>query len=191
MVEELGPGGRDAAFTAWVRQHRPLLTRSAFLLCGDAHAAEDLVQTCLTRVYLAWPRVAAMDAPVGYARRALVNAHIDQTRRPWWSRERAPATDTGLSGQLAAGVTTDPAAAVVERDTLMAALRQLPPGQRRVVVLRHLWELPVRDTALELGCSEGTVKSQDHAALQRLRELLEPRPIAEGTTRGVSRDGRA
>src|SRR3954467_7241217 len=79
---------QDSAFTAWVTAHRPELMRTAFLLCGDRLVAEDLVQTCLTRLYLAWPRVHAMEAPLAYARRALVNARIDLTRHKWWNRER-------------------------------------------------------------------------------------------------------
>lgn len=173
--------GRDAAFTAWVVLHRPLLMRTAFLLCGDAHLAEDLVQTSLTRVYLAWPRVASMDAPVAYARRTLVNAHIDLTRRPWWSRERRDVGTVEAAGRVSAS--GDPADGIVDSGALLDALRALPAGQRRVVVLRHLWELSVRETAQELGCSEGTVKSQDFEALRRLRSLLEPQGSVDGDTR--------
>jgi RNA polymerase sigma-70 factor (sigma-E family) len=175
---EPGKENRDAAFTAWVRAQRPLLTRTAFLLCGDPHLAEDLVQTSLTRLYLAWPRVAEMQSPNAYARQSILNAHIDMTRRAWWSRERQ---GLDMDGRAAAATPRqhDTSDQSVERAALVEALRGLSPGQRRVVVLRHLWDLSVRETAAELGCSEGTVKSQDSAALRHLRALLSPpAPVA-------------
>jgi RNA polymerase sigma-70 factor (sigma-E family) len=159
---------RDAAFTAWVRAHRPQLMRTAYLLSGDPFVAEDLVQTCLTRLYLAWSRFSAMDAPLAYARRALVNAHIDLTRRPWWSREYA------TSRLEARGAAPDGAQAVDDHDAVVTALLALPPGQRRTVVLRYLCGLSVRETALELGISEGTVKSQTSDALRALSVTLAP-----------------
>lgn len=171
--EEAGVAGRlatserDLSYTAWVAAHRPRLTRTAYLLCGDPFLAEDLVQTCLTRLYLAWPRVSTMDAPLAYARRALVNAHIDLTRRPWWSRER-PASDVA-SGEA---TVEDGSSAVDQRDTVVTALLSLPAGQRRVVVLRYLCGLSVRETAEELAIAEGTVKSQTSEALRTLAVVL-------------------
>jgi RNA polymerase sigma-70 factor (sigma-E family) len=157
---------RDAEFTAWVSAHRPQLLRAAYLICGDSHAAEDLVQTCLTRLYLAWPRFAEMGLPLSYARRALVNAHIDLTRHAWWARERPfAAPDSGA-------VMMDEAALVDEREAVVRALQQLPSGQRHVIVLRFLWGLSVRETAAELEISEGTVKSQTFDALRRLEQAL-------------------
>jgi RNA polymerase sigma-70 factor (sigma-E family) len=159
---------QDSAFTAWVGAHRPHLMRTAYLLCGDPFVAEDLVQTCLTRLYLAWPRVSTMDAPLAYARRALVNAHIDLTRRPWWNRER-PTAD----GRPGEGGSVDDGVEIVEaRDAVVSALGSLPDGQRRVVVLRYLCGLTVRETAEELGISEGTVKSQTFEALRSLAVVL-------------------
>ena len=162
---------RDAEFTAWVTAHRPQLLRAAYLVCGDRHAAEDLVQTCLTRLYLAWPRFAEMGMPLSYARRALVNAHIDLTRHAWWARERPFA-------EPQSGAVTDEAAAVDERATVVRALQELPAGQRRVVVLRFLWGLSVRETAAELRIAEGTVKSQTSDALRRLEQALAIDPLA-------------
>lgn len=109
-----------------------------------------------------------MDAPLAYARRALVNAHIDLTRRPWWNRERSTSSERP-------GVWTaidDGADSVETRDTVVSALVSLPLGQRRVVVLRYLCGLTVRETADELGVSPGTVKSQTSDALRRLAVLL-------------------
>ncbi|HVD64220.1 MAG TPA: SigE family RNA polymerase sigma factor [Lapillicoccus sp.] len=167
---------QDAAFTAWVRAHRPQLMRTAYLLSGDRFVAEDLVQTCLTRLYLAWPRVSTLEAPLAYARRALVNAHIDLTRRPWWSRERlAPDASPGASA-----VVSDGSAAVDVRDAVVTALLSLPAGQRRVVVLRYLCGLSVRETASELAIAEGTVKSQTSEALRSLAVVLAAVDRAEG-----------
>ena len=83
---------RDAEFSEYVAARRAQLRRTAYLLCGDSHRAEDLVQTVLMKLYVAWPRVRRGEGDSGgnvdaYARRMLVNAHIDETRRPW-RRER-------------------------------------------------------------------------------------------------------
>ena len=166
----------DEAFTAYVVARREHLRRVAYLLCGDHATAEDLVQTTLTKLYLAWPRVSRMDAPEAYARRVLVTSHIDLTRKPWWSRERSMsdamperAVDAGLGAE--------------ERDGLLAAVGQLPPSMRRIVVMRHLWGYGVRETAEVLRCSEGTVKSQTAAALERLGRLV----VAPVSTKGEAR----
>ena len=149
-------------FSEYVAARRPLLYRTAYVLCGDAHRAEDLVQTVLTKLYVHWPRVSRADSVDGYVRTMLVNADIDAKRRPW-RREHS-----GLEG-------FDHPAAASDSDgvlDLREALRGLASGQRQVVVLRHLWGLSVDETAAELGISPGTVKSQTSDALRRLREVL-------------------
>jgi RNA polymerase sigma-70 factor (sigma-E family) len=160
----------DEEFTAYVVARREHLRRTAYVLCGDHATAEDLVQTTLTKLYLAWPRVARMEAPDAYARRALVTSHIDLTRRSWWSRERSAGDDL-----------PEPAApddhGLEERDRVERALQRLAPSMRRVVVLRHLWDLSVQDTADLLGCSTGNVKSQTAKAVERLGSLLSPVPV--------------
>jgi RNA polymerase sigma-70 factor (sigma-E family) len=151
-----------AGFSEYVVARRPVMYRTAWVLCGDHHQAEDLVQHVLTKLYVAWPRVARMDAVDGYVRKMLVNANLDRIRR---RHETA-----GLEG-------FDRAAGEVDHDALLdlrAALRGLAPGQRRVVVLRHLWGLSVEETAAALGIAPGTVKSQTADAVERLRGLLEP-----------------
>lgn len=156
---------RDDEFAAYVGQRRPQLFRAAWLLCGDPHRAEDVVQAALTRLYVAWPRVRRADSVDAYVRRAVVNAHLDEGRRPW-RRETA-------AGERLPDVPVPAAAAALdERDALWDALRALPPGQRRVVVLRHWWGLSVEETAADLGISTGTVKSQTSAALAALRTAL-------------------
>ncbi|WP_067439184.1 SigE family RNA polymerase sigma factor [Nocardioides jensenii] len=158
----LNKARRDAEFSEFVASRRDRLRRAAYLLCGDAGRAEDIVQIALSKVYVAWSRVRRADSVDAYVRRAVVNAHLTEATRPW-HRERpgldVPALERG---------TTDP-----ERDDeLWAALRALPPGQRRVVVLRHYWGLSVDETAADLGISAGTVKSQTSDALRRLRVAL-------------------
>jgi RNA polymerase sigma-70 factor (sigma-E family) len=157
----------DAEFTAYVAARRLHLFRIACLLCGDPHQAEDIVQDALARLYAAWPRAARSASIDGYARRTVINSHLNQVRRPW-RRERVTAT----VGELPAPVhqpTEDLLA-------MWAALRNLPRGQRTVVVLRHFVGLSVEETAADLGISPGTVKSQTSDALSALRRALAPEP---------------
>lgn len=154
---------RDEAFTAYVAQRRPQLFRTACLLCGDPHQAEDVVQDALARLYASWNRVSRANDIDAYARRALVNCHLNQVRRPW-RRER-----------VASMVADHPESVRVPTEDLQvmwAALRNLPLGQRRVVVLRHYLGLSVEETAADLGISTGTVKSQTSDALAALRRAL-------------------
>ena len=151
-----------AGFTEYVGARRPLMYRTAYVLTGDHHHAEDLVQQVLTRLYVRWPKVERMDSVDGYVRRMLVNANVDRIRR---RREH-----TDLDG-------VDVAVPVADSDAVLdleQALAALAPGQRRVVVLRHLWGLSVEETAETLGVSPGTVKSQTADAISRLRHLMAP-----------------
>jgi RNA polymerase sigma-70 factor (sigma-E family) len=155
---------RELAFTEFVAARQGHLRRIAYAVCGDWHHADDLVQTALTRLYVAWPRLHKDGAEEAYARRIIVRAAVDESRRPW-RRERP-----GLEGfDHAAPVAGTP---VEERDSLMAALHRLPTMQRRTVVLRHWLGLSVEETAAELGVSTGTVKSHTSRALARLNELM-------------------
>ncbi len=158
-------GRRDEGFTAYVVERRAHLYRTAYLLCGgDAHRAEDVVQQALAKLYAAWGRVSRMDSVDAYARRVVVNAHLDDVRHPWRRERPDPAA---LDDRAApTGV------AVEDSDALWAALRELAPGQRRVVVLRHYLGLSVDETAADLGINPGTVKSQTSAALAQLRAAL-------------------
>jgi len=169
------PLPRDADFSAFVRTGRSDLLRSAYLLtAGDAHLAEDLVQTALTRLYVAWPRVRRDAGPAAYARRILVNAFLDETRRPHRRREQTMADPPDLPDALAGRPGAD---LPTGGDLVRSALSQLPPGMRAVVVLRHWLDLGVEETAALLGCSTGNVKSQNARALARLREVLSPQPV--------------
>jgi len=151
-----------AGFSEYVVARRPLLYRSAWVLCGDHDQAEDLVQHVLTRLYVAWPRVSRMDSVDAYVRTMLVNANLDRLRR---RREHS-----GLEGFDLPARDVDQAALL----DLRKALARLAAGQRRAVVLRHLWGLSVEETAAALGIAPGTVKSQTADAVRRLRELLAP-----------------
>jgi RNA polymerase sigma-70 factor (sigma-E family) len=154
---------RDRQFTDYVAASRGRLRRVAYLLCGDWHLAEDLVQTTLAKLYLAWPRLHKNSTPDAFARRVLVRSHIDETRRPWnRRRSREEPADTESTTGLP----------VEERDALLRALTDLPAGQRQAVVLRHWLGLTVEEAARDLGCSPGTVKSQTARAVARLREAL-------------------
>jgi RNA polymerase sigma-70 factor (sigma-E family) len=164
----MAPVSRDEEFSAFVRARRTELFRSACLLtAGDRHLAEDLVQIALAKLYVAWPRVRRTGTQVPYAWRILVNAHIDEVRRPWWRREQLVAAPPDRP---------DPAATAfpdrVDGDAVRAALAALPVRMRSAVVLRHWADLSVEETAGILGCTEGTVKSQTAKAIARLRELL-------------------
>jgi len=157
---------RDREFAEFVGARRAQLVRTARLLtAGDEHTAEDLVQTALTKLYLAWPRVEAGGAEA-YARRVLVNTFIDLTRKPWWRREAVAEElpDAALRGSLAG--------AVAESDAVRAALAALPDGQRTAVVLRHWLDLDVAECARLMKVDPGTVKSQTARGLAKLRTLL-------------------
>ncbi len=139
------------------------LRRVAYALCGDWHRAEDLLQTAFVKLYVAWPRLRDPAAAESYARRILVRANVDESRRPW--RRESP----GLDGHDRAA----PAApAYEERSALVDALQQLPAMQRKVVVLRHMLDLTVSQTADELGIGEGTVKSHSSRGLTALEKAL-------------------
>jgi RNA polymerase sigma-70 factor (sigma-E family) len=166
----------DEAFTSYVAQRRRQLFRMACLLCGDPHQAEDIVQDALARLYAAWPRASRADDVDGYVRRAIINSHLNQVRRPW-HRER-----------VTASVGERPAAIHLPTEDLQvmwSAIRRLPLGQRKVVVLRHYLGLSVEETAADLGISAGTVKSQTSDALASLRRALADE---FGTTVGEGED---
>ena len=157
---------RDAAFSEFVAARQGHLRRVAYALCGDWHRAEDLLQISLTKLYVAWPRIRQEGGEEAYCRQIMVRANIDEARRPWRRRERP-------SDQLPEHPADDPTP-VDERSALFDALQGLPEQQRKVVVLRHWLGLSVRDAAVELGISEGTVKSHSSRGLAALEAVLAP-----------------
>ena len=159
----MGATKHDEDFAEYVAGARPALWRTAYLLCGNVAQADDLVQTALLKLYVAWPRLARGDRLDAYTRRIIVNSHIDELRRPWRRESES------LEGHEPVTEMTDDG-----HPALIRALRALPVGQRRVVVLRHYWGLSVAETAADLGTSEGGVKSQCAMGLHKLEEALAP-----------------
>jgi len=146
------------SFTAWARARQGSLLRTATLLAGDPHRAEDLVQEALTKVALRWPALRD-GSPEAYARRILVRDNIS-----WWRRRRREVLTDHLVDRAAPG--SDP-----DRGLLLdRALAALTSRQRATVVLRYYEDLSERETAETLGVSVGTVKSTTHLALRRMRE---------------------
>jgi RNA polymerase sigma-70 factor (sigma-E family) len=137
------------------------LLRTAFLLTGDRHAAEDLVQTALLKVWPKWDRVVRTGTPDGYVRRTLLTTYLSWRRRPAFFERPAELSDA--------------AADSADHDlrlALLDALATLPRRQRATIVLRYLDDLSAADTAAVLGCSVGTVKSQSAKAIRSLRARL-------------------
>lgn len=155
---------REEAFTEFVAARQAHLRRIAYALCGDWHKADDLLQTALAKLYVAWPRIRHEGGEEAYVRQIMVRANIDESRRPW-RRERP----TEVLPESAA----EPSQ-VEERSALFEALQDLPEQQRKVVVLRHWLGLSVRETATELGIKEGTVKSHSSRGLKALEAVLAP-----------------
>lgn len=154
----MGSQQRDAEFAAFVRAASPALTKTAWLLTGDAHTAADLVQEAFVKTYLAWRRVRPETA-VAYARRVLVNLNADRWRR------RRPET---LAEQVDVVRPSDEAA-VDDRDRIARMLATLPARQREVIVLRYFDDLSEATVAELLGISAGGVKSAASRGLAALR----------------------
>ncbi len=155
---------QTAEFEAYFRARRDSVRRTAYLLCGDWHRADDHTQAAFVALHRHWRRIRDRDALDGWMRRTLVRLVIDESRRPW-RRERS--TDDVQAGRIESG-----ADGVVTRHVLVDGLRSVPPRQRAVLVLRYLEGLDVAGTAAALGCSEGTVKSQTSHGLAALRAVL-------------------
>ncbi|MCB5179582.1 SigE family RNA polymerase sigma factor [Streptomyces antimicrobicus] len=166
----------EAEFQAFVRARWQHLVRTAYLLTGNPHDAEDLAQTALAKAYRSWRRVCRTDHPEAYVRRMLVSCNNDRFRKRRVT-ERLTAAPPERSAP-------DPAAAWAdERNALMAALATLPARQRAVVVLRYWEDLSEAEVADALGCSPGTVKSQAAKALAKLRACPGLAQIVEGPVR--------
>ncbi|GID92389.1 SigE family RNA polymerase sigma factor [Amorphoplanes digitatis] len=161
---------RDSAFAEYFAARSGALRGTAFLLCGDWHRAEDLVQAAFTKLYVHWNRVARHEALDPYVRKMLIRTFIDDGRRGWRRRERPQDTPVELP---AAQAHTD------DRLVLMRALAAVPPRQRAVLVLRYWEDMSVEEAAAALNCSAGTVKSQAARGLNAMRALVPPPVNAE------------
>ncbi len=160
------PSGDGGSFDAYVAARWVALTRTAYLLTGDHHDAEDLVQTALVRAVAVWARIA--DSPDPYVRRIMVNENVSR-----WRRHRGREVVVECVPE-AGGLQEHE-----DRLELLAALDGLAPRQRAVIVLRYYEDLSERETADLLGISVGTVKSQARDALARLRSAGRDPRVAE------------
>jgi RNA polymerase sigma-70 factor (sigma-E family) len=152
----------QAGFAGLFAARADAIRRTAYLLCGDWHRAEDLTQTAFAKLYAAWPRLRDEGAAEGYLRRTLLRTFLDDNRRGW-RRELA-------TGTVPEVPVTEPS--TDDRIVLLAALARVAPRQRACLVLRYFDDLSVEDTAEVLGCSTGTVKSNTSRGLDTLRRLL-------------------
>lgn len=164
--------GSGLKFEDYVAEHATGLTRLAYVLCRNADAAEDLVQTVLVTVYRRWRRVSAADNPPAYVRKMLVNAHIDASRR-----RRAAEVPIDERHDLA-----DPAPnqqRVESRDELRGLLATLPEQARTILILRYYLDLSDPDIAATLGIREASVRSAASRALANLRAKTTPDTAAQ------------
>jgi RNA polymerase sigma-70 factor (sigma-E family) len=168
-------------FTEFAVGAAPQLRRTAFLLCGDWHMAEDLVQTTLARMFVSWRRIRRQDAVYGYASRTLVNAFLADRRR-----RRGRELLTGWLPER-----PDPAAIETPevRMVVLDALATLPSKTRVVVVMRYWSDLSVQQVADLLGCSTGNVKSQSARGLEKLRAVLGSSLLDQPREKGDARHG--
>jgi RNA polymerase sigma-70 factor (sigma-E family) len=152
----------ETRFRAWAAQAIGRLHRAAYLLCGDWHEAEELVQEALARTFVHWSRVEGVDHADAYVRKILVNE-----ARSRWRRHRRQRSLESVAASVPDGA--DERAVHGE---LLDALRLLPSRQRAAVVLRYFEQLSEAETAAAMGCSTGTVKSATHRGVAALRLIL-------------------
>ncbi|GAA1981077.1 SigE family RNA polymerase sigma factor [Catenulispora subtropica] len=160
----------ERRFREFVGARSKALLQTAYLLTGDWEHSRDLVQGALASLARRWGQLSDPARAEAYARKAVYHAHVDKTRRLSWRRERSTAAVPDRPARDA-----DPADTVADRDEVMEALRQLPPGQRAVVVLRYFEDRSDAEIADVLGVSTGTVRSQHHKALKALRVTVSTR----------------
>ncbi|MDO9454689.1 SigE family RNA polymerase sigma factor [Nocardioides sp.] len=172
---------RTQDYEEFARARTPALLRSAWLLCGDTHLAEDLVQDTLAKVYVRWhaPFRSPIETPVAYAQTTLTRTFLSSRRRR--SSTEQPYAD------LPDRPLADGSDATATRLALQDALAGLAPADRAVLVLRYLDDLSVEETADRMGVSPGAVRSRSPRAVARLRPLLDASLIVtseRGTTHG-------
>jgi RNA polymerase sigma-70 factor (sigma-E family) len=173
---------RDRAFAEYFTARSDAMRGTAYLLCGDWHRSEDLVQATFTKLYLAWNRVSRHEVLDGYTRRTLVRTFLDERRRGWFRREHMaePRPGSGSStGTAQDAVDGSGHPGPEDRLVLLDALASVPPRQRAVLVLRYWEDLSIEETAAVLRCSTGTVKSQAARGLATLRTVLAARDYKE------------
>jgi len=158
---------QDCAYADFVRERSHALLRSAFLLTGDQHLAEDLVQEALARTHRAWSRLERPSNAEAYARKIMYHAQVS-----FWRRPKVAESLSGDGLERHGGSIDDPAEETVRRVTLRRALLALSPKQRAVIVLRYFEDHTEVEAAQMLGVSVSTVKTQSARGLERLRTLV-------------------
>jgi len=151
-------------FRDFVASRSAALFRTAYLLLGDYHLAQDLVQESLAKTYVAWPRLREVGNAEAYTRRVIATTAISWRRRRGF-HERP-------SEHLPEPARDDLEATVVEHDALWAHLLALPPRQRAAIVLRYYVDLTEAQAADAMGCSVGAVKSSASTGISKLRERV-------------------
>ena len=155
----------EERFSAFVRAHSASLFRTAFLMTGDYQRAEDVLQSCLVKVYRRWSHIDDMASPQGYARRIVVTQAAS-----WWRKRSSHEAPVPLpDGPTWSGGIEE----VAEHERVWAAVLTLPPRQRAVTVLRYYEDLSEAQIAETLGISPGSVKSLAYAAKRRLAQILD------------------
>lgn len=161
-------------FTAFVQARSSALFRTALLITGERHVADDLVQSTLEQVCRHWRKVRSADAPEAYARRILVNLANDRWRKLRW-RAEVPLDDGIGGGQV------DPYKGLVVRDELMRELQSLPVGMRTVLVLRYFEDLDDAEISRLMNISAGSVRSQIARGLGKLRSTVGTQALRAGS----------
>ncbi|MFB9904094.1 SigE family RNA polymerase sigma factor [Allokutzneria oryzae] len=155
----------NAEFTECFDRCATTMRFTAYLMCGDWHEAEDVMQAAFLKLYLAGPKLARRDGLEPYLRQIVVRTFLAERRRVRWRRERVTDTPPELP---------EPAGMPEDKVVLWQALATVPPRQRAVLVLRYWNDLSVEETAAALRCSAGNVKSQGSRGLAVLRRTLGP-----------------
>jgi RNA polymerase sigma-70 factor (sigma-E family) len=161
----------EQLYVEYVTARLPELQRLASALCKDGHRADDVVQAAITKLYVHWRRAKAADNLDAYTRKIVVHAFLNEKRLRWSGVHLTDELGDAPAGE-APGVET--------RLLVADALAQIPPKPRAVLVLRFLYDLPVREVAETLNCPENTVKSHTARGLALLRRALGSRPEIEG-----------
>ncbi|WP_431933047.1 sigma-70 family RNA polymerase sigma factor [Nonomuraea jabiensis] len=166
-------------YVAYVTARLPALRRLSYYLCKDEQRADDLVQNTIMRLYVHWRRAREARDLHRYVDKMLVRTFLNDQRLAWWTRVWL--TDRPHERP-------EPSQDLETKAVVHAALAQVPPRQRAVLVLRFLYDMPITEVAELLGCSTGNVKSQTARGLTRMRALLDARRFAmEEEDRHVSR----
>lgn len=155
----------QAAFVEWASARGKSLRGTAYLLVGDHHLAEDLVQEALTKTYVAWPRIRDVTKAEAYARKAITTTAIS-----WWRRKSSGEKPYESLPEAAIGARES--SEVVDHEWIWQELQALPIRQRAAIVLRYYEDMTLAEAADQLDCSVGTIKSQVSRGLERLRGRL-------------------